>query len=163
MKWWVGHNWVTELNWTELMGSYAMILVLWMLSCKLTFSLSSFTVIEKLFNSWLSAIRVVSSAYLRLLIFLLAILITAYALSSPDFHMMYSAYKLNKQSDNIQPWHTPIPIWNQSVFSMFGSNSGFLKCIEISQEAGKVVWYSHLFKNSPVCCDPHSQRLWCHQ
>ena len=28
---------------------------------------------------------------------------------------MYSAYKLNKQSDNIQPWHTPFPIWNQSI------------------------------------------------
>ena len=29
--------------------------------------------------------------------------------------MMYSAYKLNKQGDNIQPWHIPFPIWNQSV------------------------------------------------
>ena len=28
--------------------------------------------------------------------------------------MMYSAYKLNKQGDNIQPWSTPFPIWNQS-------------------------------------------------
>ena len=28
---------------------------------------------------------------------------------------MYSAYKLNKQGDNIQPWHTPFPIWNQSL------------------------------------------------
>ena len=28
---------------------------------------------------------------------------------------MYSAFKLNKQGDNIQPWHTPFPIWNQSV------------------------------------------------
>ena len=31
------------------------------------------------------------------------------------FLMMYSAYKLNKQGDNIQPWRTPFPIWNQSV------------------------------------------------
>ena len=29
--------------------------------------------------------------------------------------MMYSAYKLNKQGDNIQPWRTLFPIWNQSV------------------------------------------------
>ena len=29
---------------------------------------------------------------------------------------MYSAYKLNKQGDNMQPWSTPFPIWNQSVF-----------------------------------------------
>ena len=35
--------------------------------------------------------------------------------SSPAFHMMYSAYMLNKQGDNIQPWCTPFPIWNQSV------------------------------------------------
>ena len=55
------------------------------------------------------------SAYLRLLIFLLAILIPARASSSPAFLMMYSAWKLNKHSDNIQPWRTPFPIWNQSV------------------------------------------------
>ena len=35
--------------------------------------------------------------------------------SSPAFLMMYSAYELNKQSDNIQPLRTPFPIWNQSV------------------------------------------------
>ena len=66
-------------------------------------------------SSSLSAIRVVSSAYLRLLIFLPAILIPACASSSPGFLMMYSAFKLNKQGDNIQPWRTPFPIWNQSV------------------------------------------------
>ena len=78
------------------------------------FLLSSFTFIKRLFNSSLSAIGVVSSAYLRLLIFLLAILIPACASSSP-FLMMYSAYKLNNQGDNIQPWHTPFPIWIQFV------------------------------------------------
>ena len=57
----------------------------------------------------------VSSTYLRLLIFLPAILIPACVSSSPAFLIMYSAYKLNKQGDNIQPWHTPFPIWNQSV------------------------------------------------
>ena len=36
-----------------------------------------------------------SSAYLRILIFLLAILIPAYASSIPLFLMMYSAYRLN--------------------------------------------------------------------
>jgi len=80
------------------------------------FSLSSLTFIKRLFSSSsLSAIRVVSSAYLRLLIFLPAFLIPACASSSPVFLMMYSAYKLNKQGDNIQPWCTPFPIWNQSV------------------------------------------------
>ena len=89
-----------------------------MLSFKPAFSLSSFTFIQRLFSSsLLSAISVVLSAYLRLLIFLLAILIPDYASSSPTFHMMYSAYKLNKQGDNIHTCHTSLPIWNQSVVS----------------------------------------------
>ena len=55
----------------EVMGLDVMILVFWMLSFKPIFSLSSFTFIKGLFSSsLLSAIRVVSSAYLRLLIFL---------------------------------------------------------------------------------------------
>ena len=100
----------------EVMGLDGMILVFWMLNFKPTFSLSSFTFIKRLFSSYLlSAIRVVSSVYLRLLIFLLAILLPACASSSPGLHMMYPAYKLNKQGDNIQPWCTPFPIWNQSV------------------------------------------------
>ena len=62
----------------EVMGPDAMILVFWMLSFKPTFSLSSFTFIRRLFSSpSLSAVRVVSSAYLRLFIFLSAILIPA--------------------------------------------------------------------------------------
>ena len=98
----------------EVMGLDAMILVFWMLSFKPTLLL--FTFIKRLFSSSsLSAIRVVSSAYLRLLIFLQAILIPVCASSSPAFHMMYSAYKLNKQGDNIQPWRTPFLMWNQFV------------------------------------------------
>ena len=91
-------------------------LVFRMLGFKPTFSLSSFTFIKRLFSSSShSVITVVSSAYLRLLIFLLAILIPACASSSPAFLVMYFAYKLNKQGDNIQPWHTPFPSGNQSV------------------------------------------------
>ena len=66
-------------------------------------------------SSLLSAIRVVSSAYLRLLIFLLAILIPPCASSSLLLLMMYSASKSNKQSDSRQPCHTPFPIWHQFV------------------------------------------------
>ena len=64
----------------KVMGSDPVILVFWMLSFKPTLSLS----------------------------FLLAILIPAYVSSSPACLMMCSADKLNKWSDNIQPW-------NQSV------------------------------------------------
>ena len=54
--------------------------------------------------------------------------------------MMYSAYKLNKQSDNIQP---------DVLLFLFGTSSNhcFLTCIHISQEACQMVWYSHLFQN----------------
>ena len=106
----------------EVMGPVAMLFVFWniwvlkMLSFKPTFSLSSFTFIKRLFSSSsISAIMVVSSAYLKLLIFPLAILITACPSSIPAFLMMSSAFKLNKQGDNIQPWGTPVPIWNQSI------------------------------------------------
>ena len=55
-----------------------------------------------------------------------------------------SAHKLNKQSDNIQPWCTPFHIWNQYIVPC---PCCFLTCIQISQKAGQVVSYSHLFKN----------------
>ena len=81
------------------------------------------TFIKRLFSSsLLSAIRVVSSLYLRLLILFPATLILACASFSPAFHMMYSAYMLNKQDDNIQPWCTPFPIWNQSVVHKASEN-----------------------------------------
>ena len=69
----------------EVIGPDAMILVFWMLSFKPTFLLSSFT-FKRLFSYYsLSVIRVVSSAYVRLLIFLLAILIPVCTSSSPGF------------------------------------------------------------------------------
>ena len=143
---------------------------------------------------------------------------------------MYSAYQLNKQGDNIQPWRSVqllscvwlfvnpwtavhqaslsitnsqsllklmsiesvmpsnrLILWhplllpssvfpsirvfsNESVLhirwpnfetvhcSMSDSNCCFLTCIQISQEASQVVWYSRFFKNFPVFCDPHSHK-----
>ena len=45
----------------------------------------------------------------------------------------------------------------ESVYcSLSGFNCCFLTCIQVSQEAGKVVWHSHLLKNFPVCCDGFS-------
>ena len=72
----------------EVMGLDSMILVFWMLRFKPDFSLSSFTFIKRLFSSFsLSAIRVVSSAYLTLLVFLPAILIPPCTSSSPAFYI----------------------------------------------------------------------------
>ena len=53
--------------------------------------------------SLISALRMMPSAYLMLFTFLPAILIPACASSKPAFYMIYSAFKLNKQGDNIQP------------------------------------------------------------
>ena len=123
--------------------------VFWMFSFKPTFSLSSFTFIRRLLSSSsLSAIRVVSSAYLRLLILLPAILIPACASSSPAFLMIYSAYKLNNQGDNILLFYSFYYL-EPVCCCMSTSTCCFLTCIQISQEAGQVVWYSHLLKNFP--------------
>ena len=133
----------------EVMGPDAMNLVFWMLNFKPTFSLSSFTFNRRLFSSSLLSVkRVVLSAYLRLLIFLPAILILACVSSSLAFHIMCSAWKLNKWGGNIQPWHAPFLIWNQSIIPcpvlIVASWPAY-----ISQEAGQVVWYYHLFQNFP--------------
>ena len=107
---------------------------------------------QRLFSSSLvSAIRVESPAYLRLLLFLPVILSPAFDSSSLIFHMMYTACKLNKQGDNIQTWHTTYSFTSLEPVccSVSSSNCCFLTCIQASQEAGQVVWYSRLFKNFP--------------
>ena len=97
------------------MGPDAITLVFWMSSFKSALSLFSFPFIKRLYFLFTFCHWSVSSVYLRWLIFLPAILIPAYESSSPIFSIMFSAYKLNKQGDNIQPWCTPLPIWNWSV------------------------------------------------
>ena len=123
------------------------------------FQVRVFTLFSPSSRSSSLSIRVVTSAYLRLLVFLPTILIQPWASSSPAFHMMYSVYKLNKQSDNIVLTYS-FPNFEPVRCSRSSSNCCFLTCTQISQEAGKVVWYSHLFKNFPQFgCDPQSQRL----
>ena len=140
----------------EVMGLYATILVF--LECrKLSQLFHSLTFIKWLFSSSsLAAIRVVSSAYLRLLIFLLEVLIPACASCSLAFCMMYSAYKLNEQGDNIQLWCTPLPIWNQSIFPC-PVLTCFLTCIQVSQ---KTRWSGILiFKTFPQFVVIHTKDL----
>ena len=77
------------------MGPDATILVFLNVEFSAVFFTSSFTFIKGLFSSSsLSAIRVESSAYQRLLLFLSAISISACDSSSPAFNMMCSAYKV---------------------------------------------------------------------
>ena len=110
--WWAGEPGCKDLDmtewliWTDLCHCFCFFhiclpwsdrtrchdLSFWMLTCKPAFSLSSFTFIKRLFSSsLLSAIRVLSPAYLRLLRFFPSTLIPACDSSSLAFHMMYSA------------------------------------------------------------------------
>ena len=74
-------------------------------------------------------------------------LVSSFYSCSLAFCIMYSAYKLNKceytslmySFPNLEPFHCSMP----------GSNCCFLTCIQISQEAGQVIWYSHLLKYFP--------------
>ena len=77
---------------SEVMGPDVLILVFRVLGFKLASSLSSFTFKRQFSSSLHSAIRVISSEYLRLLIFLLTILIPACDSFNLAFHMMYPAY-----------------------------------------------------------------------
>ena len=101
-------------------------------------SLSSFTLIKRLFSSsLLSVIRVMSSAYLRLLMFLPPVLIPACNSSSWHFSIC-SAYRLNKQvtADSLILLLSLEPI----SCSVQHSNCCFLTHIQVSHETGKMVW-----------------------
>ena len=52
------------------------------------------------------------------------------------------------QSDSVRPCCTPFPIWICQLFHVL-FNCYFFICTQVSQEASKVVWYSHLLKNFP--------------
>ena len=95
-----------------------------------------------------SIVNKVEEDIIGVLLFFSAVLTPACDSSSLAFHMMYSACKLNKQGDNIVLTYS-FPNFEPVLYSMSSSNCCFLTHIQISQEPGKVVWYSHLFKNFP--------------
>ena len=144
----------------EVMGPDVMTLVLWMLSFKPDFSLSSFTFIKRLISSsLLFSIRVVSSAYLKLLIFLLAILISACDSSSLAFHMIYSIYKLNKKGDIIQPCCTLFPIVKNSVFSCLVPIVVSWSAYRFPKRQVRCSGIPNSLRIFHRFCDPHSQRF----
>ena len=122
-----------------------------MLSFKPTFSLSSFTFIKRLFcSSSLSAIRVVSSAYLRLLIFPPAILIPGCFFQSSVSHDVLcqaaSVVSDSVQPQRWQPTRFPHP-WDSP-----GKNTGvgcyFLpQCMNVKSE-------SEVAQSCPTLSDP---------
>ena len=107
----------------EVMGLDAMILVLWMLSYKPAFSLSSFTHIKRLFSSLLSAIRVVSSAYLRLLIFIPAILFQLVLHPAQCFSWCTLKRKLQSLNDCSPPAEVPF-VTGHGLFLVCGLGVG---------------------------------------
>ena len=58
---------------------------------------------------------------------------------------MYSAYKLNKQGDNIQP-DVLLFLFGTSLLFHVCSNCCFLTCIQVSQEAGQLVYFLILLR-----------------
>ena len=126
------HCFSIYLPWSD--GTRTIILFFWMLSFNPTFSLFFHFHQEFFSSSLLSALRVVLSAYVRLLIFLPEILIPACVSSSPALRMMYSAQKLNKQGECTALYS--FPYLEPGHCSMSSSNCWFMTCIQICQEAG---------------------------
>ena len=131
------------------MGWDAMILVFWMLNFKPTFSLSSFTFIKRLFSSSsLSAIgwchlHIWGYWYFSQQSWLQLVLHPAQHFAWCTLYINYISRVTIYSLDVLFPSLEPV------CCSMSISNCCFLTCIQISQEAGQVVWYSHLFKNFP--------------
>ena len=77
-----------------------------------------------------------------------AILIPACASFSLAFCMLYSAYKLNSRV-TIYSLDVLLFLFRTRLLFHTSPNCYFLTCIQVSQEAGQVVWYSHHFQNFP--------------
>ena len=159
------HCFPIYLPWGD--GTGCLILVFWMLSFKPTFSLSHFPFIKRPFSiSSLSAIRVVSSAYLRWMIFFSTILIPA--VLHPAQHFSWCTLHISKISrvamysfDVLFSYLEPV------CFSVLSSNCCFLTCIPfcigLSRGRSGGLVFPSLEEFSTVYCDPHSQRLWHNQ
>ena len=131
------------------MGLDAMILVFWTLSFKPTFSLSSFTIIKRLFSS--SSISAIGWCHLRIWGYW-------YFFWKPWFqfvlHVACIWHDIFCIEDKQAGWHFTALIYSfpnleSACCSMSVSNCCFLTCIQISQETCQVVWYFHLLHNFP--------------
>ena len=102
-------------DWTELMWPDAMVFIFWMLSFKQVFFI--------LFHLHQEALSFLFSFYLKGGVIFISEVIdispsnldSSLCFIQPAFCIRYFIYKLNKQGDNVQPWHTLFPFWNQSV------------------------------------------------
>ena len=142
----------------------AMIFVFWMLSIKPTFSLSSFTFIKRLFSSAPpSAIRVVSSAYLRLLIFVPAILIQLVLLPAQHFAWC-TLHRSWVSRVTIYIYYIDVYIYVKYFFPNLEPVCSMCCCFlnlhtDFSGGRSGGLVFPSLEEFSSVCCDLHNQRL----
>ena len=141
----------------EVIGLDAMILVFWKLSFKTTFSLSSFTFSKRLF----------SSSFLYAFCHMAGVICISKVIAISPGNLDYSLCFFQPSIlHDVLCIYVKQPGWQYTTLMYFfpnfepvccfmsGSNGCFLPYIGISQKAGKMVWYSQLLKNFPVCCDP---------
>ena len=147
----------------DVMGPDAMIFVFWMLSFKPAFSILLFHLHQEALQFFFTFCHNGGVICISEVIDISpGNLYSSLSIIQPglSFHIMYSAYKLNKQGDNKQPWRTPFPIWNQSIIPrsnkkllLLGLHTGFA-----GGRSSDLVFPS-LWEFSTVCCDLHSQGL----
>ena len=97
----------------DMIGPDAMIFVFWMFNFKSAFdsplsssSRGSLVLLHFLPQRWCHLL-IWGYLYFSWQSWLQLVLLPAW-----HIYMMYFAYRLNKQDENIQPWCTPFPIWN---------------------------------------------------
>ena len=125
----------------------AMIFFFWMLNFKPTFSLFTFT--KRLFSS--SSLSAIGWYHLHIWGYWYFPWQSWFQLVlHPAWHFVWCTLHMSKISKvTIYRLDILLSQFGTSLFSISSSNCCFLTGIQISQEAGKVVWYSRLLKHFP--------------
>ena len=151
-------DWTTTIC-HEMMGLDAMTLIFWMLSFKPAFSLSSFTSIKRLFSfSLLSAIRVASSASLKLLIFLPAV----YKSKGPTREALLRVLRRNRHFWHLALWlHTSqncktinSRCFSPSVWCLVSPHKQLQEGFLLFETRYLPIWYGHTTPH--LRCLPHT-------
>ena len=141
----------------EVVGPGAIILVSWILSFKPAFSLSSFTLKKPFSSSLLSSIwyhlHIWGCCYFSLHSWVQLVTHPVQHFARCTLHISLISRE-TVYSLIIILWQ----FWTSPLF-MSGFNCCFSTCIQVSQEASKVVWYSHFFKNFPQLVVIHTEAL----
>ena len=132
------------------MGLNAMILVFWKMSFKPIFSPSSLTFIKRLFSSLLSAIRVASSVYLRLLIFL-----PANNLSLTFLFLKWRGWGLEKGSTGRRTYYTQRPGFLKDTSNHLWCDKTVMMTFELKGEGGGLYGWNAHWQGAPGLAEVH--------